>query len=162
MAAVKKKTLVDALGAFRAATTVGKSGKNPMFKSEYTTLGDVLTALTNLSDYGLGFEQHLHDGKLITTVVHAESGDSFSSALTLHPEKQTPQSLIACVTYYRRVQLMTMFGLNADDDDGNLASSDKGFSLGSGAPPSGPSRSSGGSGGSESAPFVADRNDVGF
>ena len=162
MAAVKQNGLFEALGAFRSATTVGKSGKNPMFKSEYTTLGDVLTALANVGEFGLGFEQHLDENKLITTVVHAESGDSFSSAMTLHPEKQTPQSLIACVTYYRRVQLMTMFGLNADDDDGNLASSDKGFSLGSGAPPSDPSRSSGGSGGSETAPFVADRNDVGF
>ncbi len=147
MAAVKDQGLFEALGAFRAATTVGKSGKNPMFKSEYTTLGDVLTALANVGDFGLGFEQHLHDGALVTTVVHLTSGESYSSAMTLHPEKQTPQSLIACVTYYRRVQLLTMFGLNADDDDGNLASGDRGLSLASGAAPSGPSRSSGGSGG---------------
>lgn len=154
MAAVKHKTLFNALGAFRAATTVGKSGKNPMFKSEYTTLGDVLSALSAVGDYGLGFEQHLHDEHLITTVVHLETGESFSSAMVLHPEKQTPQSLIACVTYYRRVQLMTMFGLNADDDDGNLSSGDGGHSLAAGASPSGPVRSSTGSGGSSS--------DVGF
>ena len=156
MAAVKKKDgLFEALGAFRAATTVGKSGKNPMFKSEYTTLGDVLTALSNVTEYGLGFEQHLHDGQLVTTVVHLETGESYSSAMVLHPEKQTPQSLIACVTYYRRVQLLTMFGLNADDDDGNLASSDRGSSLASGATPLGPSRSSGGSGGTNN-------DDIGF
>jgi len=154
MATVKHKTLFDALGAFRAATTVGKSGKNPMFKSEYTTLGDVLSALSTVGDYGLGFEQHLHDGQLFTTVTHLETGECFSSAMILHPEKQTPQSLIACVTYYRRVQLMTMFGLNADDDDGNLASSDRGPSLASGATPSGPALSSTGPGGMS--------DDVGF
>jgi hypothetical protein len=152
--ATVKETLFDALGAFRAATTVGKSGKNPMFKSEYTTLGDVLTALADVGKYGLGFEQHLHDGQLVTTVVHLKTGESFSSAMVLHPEKQTPQSLIAAVTYYRRVQLMTMFGLNADDDDGNLASSDRGSSLASGATPSGSASSSAGSGGTS--------NQIGF
>ena len=152
--ATVKETLFDALGAFRAATTVGKSGKNPMFKSEYTTLGDVLTALADLGKYGLGFEQHLHDGQLVTTVIHLKTGESFSSEMTLHPEKQTPQSLIACVTYYRRVQLMTMFGLNSNDDDGNLASSDRGISLPSGASPVGGESSSSPSAGMTNDPEI--------
>jgi len=111
-----------ALADVRRAASVGKSGKNPMFKSEYSTLGDVLTALDILPEYGLSFAQYFQDGALVTTVVHLETGEKISSFLQISPEKDTPQSFISCVTYYRRASLMTMFGLNASDDDGNLAS----------------------------------------
>lgn len=111
-----------ALADVRKAASVGKSGKNPMFKSEYSTLGDVLTALDVLPKYGLSFAQYFQDGALVTTVVHLETGEEISSYLQISPEKDTPQSFISCVTYYRRASLMTMFGLNASDDDGNLAS----------------------------------------
>lgn len=114
--------LFEALAAFRQAATVGKSGKNPMFKSQYTTLGDVLSALDGLAEYDLSFAQYFQDGELVTTVVHLETGEKLNSFLRISPEKNTPQSFISCVTYYRRASLMTMFGLNADDDDGNLAS----------------------------------------
>ena len=114
--------LYKALSKFRQVATVGRSGKNPMFKSQYTTLGDVLTALKDVSDFNLSFAQYFQDGELITTVVHTESGEKFSSFIKISPEKDTPQSFISCSTYHRRVELMTMFGLNADDDDGNLAS----------------------------------------
>lgn len=111
-----------ALADVRRAASVGKSGKNPMFKSEYSTLGDVLTALDILPEYGLSFAQYFQDGALVTTVVHLETGEKISSFLQIAPEKDTPQSFISCVTYYRRASLLTMFGLNAADDDGNLAS----------------------------------------
>ena len=114
--------LDKALSDFRSAATVGKSGKNPMFKSQYSTLGDVLSALNNIADYGLAFKQYFSDDCLITTVSHIETGEKFDSAIPIRPEKNTPQSYISCVTYLRRASLMTMFGLNADDDDGNLAS----------------------------------------
>ena len=119
MEAVK---LDKALSDFRNAATLGKSGKNPMFKSQYSTLGDVLSALNKISDYGLAFKQYFSDDCLVTTVSHIETGEKFDSAIPIRPEKNTPQSYISCVTYLRRASLMTMFGLNADDDDGNLAS----------------------------------------
>lgn len=111
----------QALGAFRSDASVGKSGKNPMFKSEYTTLGDVLTALESINGYGLTFVQRFEGDDLITEVVHFETGETLSSTIKIMPEKHTPQSFISCVTYMRRASLMTMFGLNADDDDGNKA-----------------------------------------
>jgi len=119
MEAVK---LDKALSDFRSAATVGKSGKNPMFKSQYSTLGDVLSALNSIADYGLAFKQYFSDDCLVTMVSHIETGEKFTSAIPIRPEKNTPQSYISCVTYLRRASLMTMFGLNADDDDGNLAS----------------------------------------
>jgi len=114
--------LNSALNDFRKAATVGKSGKNPMFKSQYSTLGDVLTALNGIADFGLSFQQFFSDDCIVTVVAHVETGEQFTSAIPVRPEKNTPQSYISCVTYLRRASLMTMFGLNADDDDGNLAS----------------------------------------
>lgn len=119
--------LNSALNDFRKAATVGKSGKNPMFKSQYSTLGDVLTALNGIADYGLSFQQFFSDDCIVTVVAHVETGEQFTSAIPVRPEKNTPQSYISCVTYLRRASLMTMFGLNADDDDGNLASGSGAF-----------------------------------
>ena len=119
--------LNSALNDFRKAATVGKSGKNPMFKSQYSTLGDVLTALNGIADFGLSFQQFFSDDCIVTVVAHVETGESFQSAIPVRPEKSTPQSYISCVTYLRRASLMTMFGLNADDDDGNLASGSGAF-----------------------------------
>ena len=116
-----RTNLFLAMAKFRAEASVGKSGKNPMFKSEYTTLGDVLSALQNIHEYGLSFVQTFAGGKLITVVVHLDSGERVMSQININPEKNTPQSYISCVTYLRRASLMTMFGLNADDDDGNKA-----------------------------------------
>jgi hypothetical protein len=130
--------LYKALNDFRSAASVGKSGKNPMFKSQYSTLGDVLTALNGIADYGLSFQQHFNDDCLITVVAHVETNEKFSSAIPIRPEKNTPQSFISCVTYLRRATLMTMFGLNADDDDGNLASGSGAFPSRSRPQPKGP------------------------
>ena len=119
--------LNSALNDFHKAAIVGKSGKNPMFKSQYSTLGDVLTALNGIADFGLSFQQFFSDDCIVTVVAHVETGEQFTSAIPVRPEKNTPQSYISCVTYLRRASLMTMFGLNADDDDGNLASGSGAF-----------------------------------
>ena len=118
--------LMQALNDFRQASSVGKSGKNPMFKSQYTTLGDVLTAISGAKDYGLGWSQFFTGRTLVTIVSHLESGEEIRSDIELHPESDKPQAFMSCVTYYRRASLMTMFGLNADDDDGNIASASRG------------------------------------
>lgn len=118
--------LMKALNEFRQASSVGKSGKNPMFKSEYTTLGDVLTAISGAAEYGLGWQQFFTGRTLVTIVSHIESGENIRSDIELHPESDKPQAFMSCVTYYRRASLMTMFGLNADDDDGNISSAARG------------------------------------
>lgn len=118
--------LMKALNEFRQASSVGKSGKNPMFKSQYTTLGDVLTAISGAAEYGLGWQQFFTGRTLVTIVSHIESGENIRSDIELHPESDKPQAFMSCVTYYRRASLMTMFGLNADDDDGNIASATRG------------------------------------
>lgn len=118
--------LMKSLNEFRQSSSVGKSGNNPMFKSQYTTLGDVLTAISGAAEYGLGWQQFFTGRTLVTIVSHIESGENIRSDIELHPESDKPQAFMSCVTYYRRASLMTMFGLNADDDDGNIASAARG------------------------------------
>ena len=115
----KQKFLIRAIGRFRAEAKVDKSGKNPMFKSEYNTLNDVLNALDNIQQYGLDFTQHVQSNTLVTTVMHLESGEWFDSIMDLNTEKETYQSYGSCLSYLRRYALMTMFGLRSTDDDGN-------------------------------------------
>ena len=115
----KKKLLIRAIGRFRSEAKVDKSGKNPMFKSEYNTLNDVLNALDNIQKYGLDFSQHVQSNTLVTTVMHLESGEWFDSVMDLNTEKETYQSYGSCLSYLRRYALMTMFGLRSTDDDGN-------------------------------------------
>ena len=115
----KKKLLIRAIGRFRSEAKVDKSGKNPMFKSEYNTLNDVLNALDNIQQYGLDFSQHVQSNTLVTTVMHLESGEWFDSVMDLNTEKETYQSYGSCLSYLRRYALMTMFGLRSTDDDGN-------------------------------------------
>ncbi len=115
----KKKFLFRAIGKFRSQSKVDKSGKNPMFKSEYNTLNDVLNALDNIQEYGLDFTQHVSLNHLVTTVMHIETGEFFESIMELNTEKETYQSYGSCLSYLRRYALMTMFGLRSTDDDGN-------------------------------------------
>ena len=152
--------LNSALNDFRKAATVGKSGKNPMFKSQYSTLGDVLTALNGIADYGLSFQQFFSDDCIVTVVAHVETGEQFTSAIPVRPEKNTPQSYISCVTYLRRASLITMFGLNADDDDGNLASGGGAFPSRSQPRQKAPSVASTPAGGAASNDVLAEKLDA--
>ena len=124
----KQKFLIRAIGRFRAEAKVDKSGKNPMFKSEYNTLNDVLNALDNIQQYGLDFIQYVSVDHLITRVMHLETGEFFESMMGLKTEKETYQSYGSCLSYLRRYALLTMLGLRSADDDGNSSLRGRGIS----------------------------------
>jgi len=124
----KKKLLIRAIGRFRSEAKVDKSGKNPMFKSEYNTLNDVLNALDNIQQYGLDFIQYVSVDHLITRVMHIESGEYFDSMMELKTEKETYQSYGSCLSYLRRYALLTMLGLRSADDDANSSYRGRGSS----------------------------------
>jgi hypothetical protein len=124
----KQKFLIRAIGRFRAEAKVDKSGKNPMFKSEYNTLNDVLNALDNIQQYGLDFIQYVSIDHLVTRVMHIESGEYFDSMMELKTEKETYQSYGSCLSYLRRYALLTMLGLRSADDDGNSSLRGRGIS----------------------------------
>lgn len=127
-----KKTIYAKLSEFRAKVgKVAKDGSNPAFRSKYATLPGILDAIeVPLAECGLTFVQTLNateDGSVsLTTGIHAlESNGSGSLFCTsvMRPADSKPQTYGSCITYARRYGLVTVLGLNVDDDDdGNAAS----------------------------------------
>jgi hypothetical protein len=110
---------------------VKKSDNNPFFKSKYAGLPTVLEAvLPILNENGLVLSQSpITDGDKIgvkTTIIHAESGETIEGEFTMQLSKNDPQGAGSAITYARRYSLISILGLNVDeDDDGNLASKKK-------------------------------------
>lgn len=106
---------------------VKKTENNPFFKSKYAGLPSVLeVVLPVLHSNGLYLTQcPISEGERIgvqTTITHAESGDSVFGSFTMTLAKNDPQGAGSAITYARRYALVSMLGLNVDeDDDGNLA-----------------------------------------
>lgn len=106
-----------------------KDAKNPFFKSNYVTLEGVQNAIdTAIKGTGLAYTQIVKNddngGVGVETIITHESGQYFTTgALALRPEKPTPQSYGSTITYAKRYQLASAFGVSSDvDDDGNVGS----------------------------------------
>lgn len=107
----------------KAVGTIKKDGNNPHYKSKYATIESVLDTIEQpLSDNNLGFIQCVEDMFLITTIYDTESDSVITSKTPLLLNKQDMQQLGSAITYARRYALVTMFGLEQEDDDGNKAS----------------------------------------
>jgi len=92
----------------------------------YATLGNVLEVLRPaLVKQGLVVEQapDLFDGTpcLTTIVVHVESDQARVYHTPLILDKQTSQGMGSAVTYARRYALVSIFFLDADEDDDGAA-----------------------------------------
>lgn len=60
---------------------------------------------------------------LVTTIIHADSGETTATEMLLMHAKDDPQGQGSAITYARRYSLLSILGLVADeDDDGNSAS----------------------------------------
>lgn len=118
--------------AFAKAQTefpkIVKGDTNPFFKSSYAGLPSVLdTVLPVLHKNGLYISQSpISEGDKIgvkTKIIHAESGEVMEDSFTMTLVKNDPQGAGSAITYARRYALVSMLGLNVDeDDDGNSAS----------------------------------------
>ena len=102
------------------------SGRNPHFKSKYSTLADIRHATQKaLYENGLAVIQRTVDTpgdvvKIETQIYHIETGQSISSVDTLKPEKSGGHGYGSALTYLRRYAISILLGLIADeDDDGN-------------------------------------------
>ena len=102
-----------------------QSGRNPHFKSEYSTLGDIIDATRPaLTKHGIAIYQApgtLDGGDLVvkSLLAHGDSGDVLEDDLIIaRPAKM--QDLGNVVTYARRYLLGAQLGIAAgEDDDGN-------------------------------------------
>jgi hypothetical protein len=139
------KELAKALSVFHEEMgTVQKDANNPFFKSKYAPLETILPAIKEpLKKAGLVFTQaptHIifttkmssgehfisFSSALKTTIIHIETGDRIEETTPLLLTKQDPQGQGSAITYMRRYMLVSMLGLNCDeDDDGNKASGKK-------------------------------------
>ncbi len=126
---MKQETLHQALAKAQTEfPLVKKTDSNPFFKSKYAGLPSVLeVALPVLHKNGLYISQSpISDGDKVgvkTRIIHAETGEMLEDSFTMTLAKNDPQGAGSAITYARRYALVSMLGLNVDeDDDGNKAS----------------------------------------
>lgn len=106
-----------------------KDANNPFFKSNYVTLEGVQNAIdVAIKGTGLAYTQIVKNddnGNVgVETIITHESGQYLTTGvLALRPEKATPQGYGSTITYAKRYQLASAFGVSSDvDDDGNAGS----------------------------------------
>lgn len=105
--------------------TVKKDAKNPFFKSNYTTLNEVLGKIKGvLLEKGLLIIQNPQENGLETLIVDTDTGEQIKSFVP-YMSVTDMQKLGGAITYARRYALISMLGLESEDDDGNLATGKK-------------------------------------
>lgn len=116
------------LNAQKAFPVIKKDANNLFFKSKYADLASILeTVIPILNKQGLVLVQHpITEGDRIgvrTVIYHGESGENIVSDFTVNLAKNDPQGAGSAITYCRRYAVVSILGLNVDDDDdGNTAS----------------------------------------
>lgn len=124
---MEKETLHTALlKAQKEFPLIKKEDSNPFFKSKYAGLPSILeVVLPILNKHGIILIQSpINEGDRVgvRTIISNANGD-ISSEFTMALSKNDPQGAGSAITYARRYALVSMLGLNVDeDDDGNEAS----------------------------------------
>ena len=117
-----KNIYTKILAAKKEIGTILKDSKNPFFKSNYLSLNGLITAVEDvLQKQGLLLLQPLKDGGVSSIICDTESNEQVESFMML-PNIQDPQKLGSAITYFRRYTLQSLLCLQAEDDDGNMAS----------------------------------------
>lgn len=114
------KNLAGALLAFQLkADKINKDANNPFFKSKYASLSHILESIQiPLAESGLAYTQFpTGDYGLTTILIHPESGEYIQAEYSMKPTKDDPQGRGSSITYQRRYGLVSILGLNVDDDD---------------------------------------------
>lgn len=101
--------------------TIKKEDSNPFFKSKYAGLPSILeTVLPILQKHNLLLTQvPITNGDRIgvkTAIIHTESGELIEGDFTMGLAKNDPQGAGSAITYARRYALISILGLNVDDD----------------------------------------------
>jgi len=110
---------------FEAKKEIGKltkDAKNPFFKSNYLSLNGLIDAVEEvLVNHNLILLQPIIDGYVVTTIINIDEPLEVVSSKIALPNIQDPQKLGSAITYYRRYTLQSLLGLQAEDDDANVA-----------------------------------------
>lgn len=116
------KNIANALSLFHkevGTVTRNRQGYNYM----YATLPNVLEVISEpLEKAGLVFSQFpVGEYGLVTMLIHSKSGEFFKTESFIEPVTKNPQTIGSVITYLRRYHLVSILGLNVDDDDGRSA-----------------------------------------
>lgn len=109
-----------------AMEPIKKNKQNPHFKNTYFDKDTLLSVLTPiLEQNGLRLFQPLTEvsGRPAMTLLFVDAEDLEESSYTFPmPDLEDPQKMGGAITYYQRYTLVSFFGLESEDDDGNTAS----------------------------------------
>ena len=102
--------------------TISKDAKNPFYKSKYFDVNSLINQLQPLlKKHRLLLLQPIEEDCVYSKLICIDGTGGVISALKL-PEINDPQKLGSAITYYRRYTLASLLGLQAVDDDANVAS----------------------------------------
>jgi len=126
---MENKTIYSKLLQFqKLGISVIKDGKNEFFKkpngqaSKYCTLNEVLDKVKKpLNDLGIVIIFEPQETGL-KTILHDTETNTEISGFMKYVDCGNAQKLLACNTYFRRGSLVSILGLEDEDDDGNAAS----------------------------------------
>ena len=118
-----KTNIYTKLLAFqKLGISVKKDGANPHFKSKYATLNEVLDKVKEpLNKLGVLIIFQPNELGMQTALYDVDSNTQIVSFMK-YTNCDTPQKVLSCNTYYRRGSLVSLLGLEDEDDDGNHAS----------------------------------------
>lgn len=101
--------------------SISKEATNPFYKSKYFDINQLIGHIQPLLDEReLLLIQPIVSGCVHTQLIDIESGERVESSMCL-PEMKDPQKVGSAVTYYRRYTLVSLLGIQAEDDDANKA-----------------------------------------
>lgn len=101
---------------------ISKNQENPFYKSKYFDINSLLEHLEPiLKKNNVLLLQPITHNMVGSMLIDPDTGQSITSEIEL-PAITDPQKLGSAVTYYRRYTLQSLLGLQAEDDDGNIAS----------------------------------------
>lgn len=114
-----------ALGLIRNITKT-QTAKAGAYSYTYASFSDVLDECKRAcQEAGLNLTQSASfDGDtflMVTSVIHPTSGGVLTLPVLGAPMPKDPQALGSASSYYKRYQLMTVFGIATEDDDGQVA-----------------------------------------
>jgi hypothetical protein len=101
---------------------ISKDASNPFYKSKYFDINSLINQLNPLlKKHKLLLLQPIEEDCVYSKLICIDGTGGVISALKL-PEINDPQKLGSAITYYRRYTLASLLGLQAVDDDANVAS----------------------------------------
>jgi hypothetical protein len=112
------------LKALMEIKPVVKDKTNPHFKKNYADINTMLQEVKPaLYKHGIILLQPIIDNRVVSQLFDAESGELIAESNLELSNGLDAQKRGSEITYFRRYTLQSLLGLEAEDDDGNDASS---------------------------------------